>query len=863
MTDVTKQARSGRELAALLAAGVQTVWGAAILAAIATGVALPPVAYAATPALPAAVDGVVTLANQNYVLTEADDLTGITEFKTTGGWLVFDISENESLDVPAKITGTGGVEKRGLGRLNLTCNIGNTDYKTTRGLHAVAGELHLPMKGAGEPEFGIINIDKDAIVFVSGHNTYPNVRTLFTDLTGSGLLTNGWNAAQVLQQAQGTTSTNFSGVIGGTFNNFWIYPSSKVHLTNTNNTFTVVGSVPGFGKLYLTKIGYDGNDTSSMGHTTWFDLGANGGDNTAGLYFMGTNGETTVKKLCFSPWSGGSTSKKSILDAGSVGGLVWNGEFAFTKVSMVWAILQGEGPITNVFGGTMTESAGSSYLEKRGASTWLIKGRNSRKGVVDVKEGTLQFESLRDKGRTSSLGLSSFTHSAYHGAIDNSRAVPYAFVLGGGAKGESTLECVGWEGNSVENQASDRPLVLAGAGRLKTTCPQPFAIQGVSTIAASPCTLVLDGTNTASAIIDATNGVSALSIAKEGPGTWVLRGEQSFSGSLAVKEGTLVVEAPEVPYSWYKFTMKTVNSYYSKNSDSCRVTHEFALYDADGVRRNKDLVSNTSQIPTALSPGEATVAADQIPGYYNWAFTDASFKLSRMFDDNDGTASYLAGRRNGTSEDYWISVVMRLPADSPEITSFDMISTGGNWNTGTRRTVAYSVSGSTDGRIWDVLSEQTTNETARFTSGWYSNGDAFTANEVRRLPYKGIAIAPHRAVPATAQLANVSNVTVASGATLEARGTVTLNTLSVDASGAGNGTVRGFAFASAGVLDVKGLSSFGGRLDVPFAFEDCMGLANISKWTLKINGATTRKYGVLASPTGVSLFSQGTVIIIR
>jgi hypothetical protein len=104
---------------------------------------------------------------------------------------------------------------------------------------------------------------------------------------------------------------------------------------------------------------------------------------------------------------------------------------------------------------------------------------------------------------------------------------------------------------------------------------------------------------------------------------------------------------------------------------------------------------------------------------------------------------------------------------------------------------------------------------------------------------------------------------VAAGATLEALGDVELKTLSVDASGAGNGTVRGFAFASAGVLDVTGPASFGGRLDVPFAFEDCTGLENISKWTLKIDGATTRKYGVVASPTGVSLFSQGTIIVIR
>ncbi len=823
--------------------------------------------HAATPVLPAAVDGVVTLANQDYVLTEADDLTGITEFKTTGGWLVFDISENASMDVSAKVTGTGGLEKRGLGTLNLTCNLSNTDYLTTRGLHAVAGELHLPKKGSGEPQFGPINIDQDAIVFVSGHDTYPDVRTLFSNLTGSGLLTNGWNAAQILQQAQNTTSTNFSGVIGGKFNRIWIYPSASLHLTNTNSTFTVLGgstfeSNPGFGKLYVTKIGYDENELSSVGRTKAFTLGPNGGDNISGLYFMGTNGETTVKSLNFAPWSQVAATKKCVFDAGA-GGITWNGNFTFTKQPMVHAVLQGDGAPTNVFGGAMSESSGSSYLEKRGAGTWFVKGNNGRKGVTDVKEGTFQFETLRDKGRQCSLGTSLLTHAAYCGAVDASRAVPYAFVLGGGAKGEATLECVGRDGNSVENQASDRPLVLAGAGRLKTTCPQPFALQGVSTIAATPCTLTLDGTNTASALIDVTNGTSTLSIAKDGAGTWILRGEQGFSGSLAVNEGTLVVEAPETPYTWYKLTIKTVNSFYTPGAtDSCRVTYEFALYDANGIRRNKGLVSNTSQIPTALSPGQATVAADQIPNYYSWAFSNSTFLLSNMFDDNGGTASYLAGPNNGTSEWNWISVVMRLPAESPEITSFDMVSSQVS-SAGTRRTVAYSVSGSTDGHIWDVLSEQTTNETARFTSGWYSNGEAFSANAVRQLPEKGIAIAPHRVVPAGAQLANVSSVTVASGATLEARGAVMLNTLSVDATAAGNGTVRGFSFAPVGVLDVTGISSFSGRLDVPFTFENCNGLENVAKWTLKLDGAPTAKYRAFVSPTGVSIVSRGVIIVFR
>ena len=73
-------------------------------------------ARGATPALPDPVNGVVTLENRDYVITENDDLTGITSFQTTGGWLVFDISQG-SFDVDAAIKGTGGIRKEGEGAL--------------------------------------------------------------------------------------------------------------------------------------------------------------------------------------------------------------------------------------------------------------------------------------------------------------------------------------------------------------------------------------------------------------------------------------------------------------------------------------------------------------------------------------------------------------------------------------------------------------------------------------------------------------------------------------------------------------------------------------------------------------------------
>ena len=319
----------------------------------------------ATPALPAPdANGVVTLANQDYVITEADDLTGITKFQTTGGWLVFDISQG-SFNVDAAIKGTGGIEKRGEGALYLNSSVVN-NYQTSRGLHAVAGELHLPKADSGEHNFGEINIDKDAIVFVVGSDSTDSIRTLFTNLTGSGTLTNGWGKAQIIEQVQNTISTNFSGVIGGRIAQIWVYPSSELHLTGTNSTFTCAGSMPGFGRMYVSKIGYDASDPSSAGVGTVFTLGPNGGDTIAGLYYTGPGGETTTKQVNIQPWHA-TVTQKCVLDAGA-GGIVWNGNFTFSRQPMSYFILQGDGAPTNVFGGTVTDQSRARSSSRRYAS---------------------------------------------------------------------------------------------------------------------------------------------------------------------------------------------------------------------------------------------------------------------------------------------------------------------------------------------------------------------------------------------------------------------------------------------------------------------------------------------------------------
>ncbi|MBO7687797.1 MAG: hypothetical protein J6V72_15510, partial [Kiritimatiellae bacterium] len=110
---------------------------------------------------------------------------------------------------------------------------------------------------------------------------------------------------------------------------------------------------------------------------------------------------------------------------------------------------------------------------------------------------------------------------------------------------------------------------------------------------------------------------------------------------------------------------------------------------------------------------------------------------------------------------------------------------------------------------------------------------------------------------------HVSGVSVAPDADLEAKGPVVLKTLTADASGAGNGMVKGFAFASAGTLRVTGLGATAGRCEIPMAFEGCTGLENVSKWTLLFNGAPAKNYCAKATAEGIVLMANGTMLIMR
>ena len=136
-------------------------------------------ANAATPPLPDAVNGVVTLAGE-YTLTEADaaSVTNVTQFTLSGSSskIIFDLSEGASFHVAALIGGAGKIVKRGKGALYLDNNSVNTAYKVTSGLLIEDGEVHLPEHPSiyKTSDHYAIQLNAPGVLFMTGSDTNNN-----------------------------------------------------------------------------------------------------------------------------------------------------------------------------------------------------------------------------------------------------------------------------------------------------------------------------------------------------------------------------------------------------------------------------------------------------------------------------------------------------------------------------------------------------------------------------------------------------------------------------------------------------------------------------------------------------------------
>ncbi len=698
-----------------------------------------------------------------------------------------------------KTAGVGTLVKDGAGRLQWEAR-SQTHYA-----HAATivnnGVIALGSSATwlGDFNFGTFTVNAPATL-----ETLVNGSSQFASLWGDGTLTN--RSASSYQLRIMTGPCEFSGRILGTIR---YYSQGAVALTGTNSLFSgnfAIHSSGGPGITGVKKIGMKGQP-SSIGIATQVDIRENGGT----LQYLGT-GETTDKDFLLYP-----SGTRAVIDGGLYGGVTFNGSWNTSGGKLVRLAITGANAAPCVFNGTYNEHTQngtnySTYVAKEGSGTWIFKHHASRsnRGVVDVRNGTLQFESIAEVGQVCSLGRSDLLFADVINANTNGFGVPYAFSLGS-ATTVGTLEYIGANAATC----GSRKLVLQGNGRLKSDSASLKFSGGIQSLTAGGKTLFIAGaaTNTLGPVSD---GAGTVGVTKEGAGTWILPVTNTFSGPLEVKAGQMILD--KRGYAYYRFNMLQ-RCYGVLTGDTNVEFTELALYSADGVRRNLNLVKNGTNNLAGLAPGQFCPMGNY-PTY-------PSRNDINLFDGI--ISSQWTVNTYGFLPNTPVSLVMRLAEGTPTITGYDLQ----YWNADTNRYLSgWSVEGSRDGSTWDTLhNAMSFVPVPPATLGgsikwWYSTGTMTPGN--------GFGVADGRLI--TSQLKADVQVSVAAGATLTLLGGAEpLSALSVDYD-AGGGTINELSLAQAGRIDLTGTSIQGLNFAVPLTIGALTNPEALKNWSLYING---------------------------
>ncbi|TPI99681.1 autotransporter outer membrane beta-barrel domain-containing protein [Mesorhizobium sp. B2-8-1] len=297
----------------------------------------------------------------------------------------------------------------------------------------------------------------------------------------------------------------------------------------------LVKSGPGGQTLSGCSSSYDGSTTISGGVLAVSCLNNGGvassiGDSGAAATNLVLNGGTLLYT-----GAGDSTDRQFTLGS-SGGGLDASGIGAINFTSTAAVALPGAGARTLTLSGTNianntlsaridNPSGATTALTKSGTGTWVLKNQTSTyTGVTSISGGVLAVDKLANGGQASSIGMS---------AKDASN-----LVVGSG----STLRYTG------SGDTTDRLFTLStGTSFIESSGTGAIVFSNTGSAAYTGLgnrTLALGGTNTGlntmgGTIVDGPGGVTTL--AKNDSGTWVLTGNNTFTGNTVVNDGNLII----------------------------------------------------------------------------------------------------------------------------------------------------------------------------------------------------------------------------------------------------------------------------------------------------------------------------------
>ena len=795
--------------------------------------------------------------------------------------IVFNLSEDHSSSpLGCSITGAGTIVKDGDGVLQFgtphnTVLVGNEgwyDYFTTNGIAINGGTLRFPQGSGDRSRFGHVVMAENTTLY-----TADGAESVVESLNGCGLVTNTATQARTLRIGNSPNTdakSTFRGTIAGKF--MALRTDGLVELLNEANTFA--------GGIQIVR-NADNKPKTDRGITGVAKLGKSGEASSAGvsdtiqirmggmLRYLGA-GEDCDKSL----YVFANAATPAAFDAGTDGSIRWSGKLDVTGSADGRVVFTGDNAGDCVWSGPAAQrnSAWTWYMAKEGSGTWRLAGNANRMndGAWAVREGTLKFDSLAEKGEVCALGLSTnLCTDAYRTSAASRQTVDYAVLLGSDAD-YPTLEYSG-PGTGV---STNRPLRLTGTGGIlaNNSATGTVSLNGIAAEDEGAKKLTLGGTNTTGNVAgNISDGAGTVSVEKTGSGVWRLEGNQTFSGSLDVKEGTLIVaETPtQYGYDYYKFTVEQT---YEPDRDQYLWIRRIALYDEDGVRIG---VNPTEDAPIEDEKDDKNFLTkwhfdgDLQPGHARWDMPSKFIYYSNnspaaaLSENDTALRTAMSGYIRSSTEKYWPSLVWRVPAGSKTATHVDIVQHRDTGESG--RVGIFTLYGSGDGISWSRLKRVDLTENTIEKGKWVSDGCAVTNNAVR--PGAGFALdkVGQSALPRDVAyniLQSVSGVSVSSGAVLKAEGDVTLSSITIDCS-VGNGTIDGFDFAQSGTVNLVNLATEG-TTSVPLTLanlpEGALDRLNAKgAWRVTVNGTPKGSLRVSFTGTAVGIYPLGFIISIR
>lgn len=826
--------------------------------------------------------------------------------------IVFNVTTNAEVKVPMsslKANGDlplrGTIEKNGTNELSFT-SISDDFLYGSQNQHADYYCERIKVNA------GILKIQStydstySQKIFILGELEVAENATLFPPqpgwiytrgLIGDGLVTNDCTIAGQLLRIQSGPFT-FGGVLAGG------YMTSGLQVTG-QQTFTGTESSMDFGTLFvdsgtqvtghvgLVSFGATRDSSGSIGRGD-LQFRSNGGR----ILYLGPGGETTSRQLYIQ----GNHCVPNTMDAGPNGGVTftgqWYGGTALAAFGGINLILDGSNTAECVLNNNIVDSVLKSEkdntnqwymqtrpfsLTKRGTGAWYAKSiARTFSGLVIVENGTLAFGSLAPAGTACSLGVATSLYctaaSVYEPfwGQDLATATPVGYAIRLGDPSDSTQEGTFEYRGTAAVDCSTRPIAVTGRGRLLSTGGE-FKFAGVSPFRDGENVLTLDGTRIDSVLRDVTNNVGNLSIVKKGTGTWMLAGNQSFTGDITVEEGALKLGAQ---YDYYVLNFRLVDTnapgYKSGSATKHIKMREFGLFSDDGERCNANLEWvgkewNDAFGIDSITPG--TVDYYTRPGAVHTGseHVNASYIPPDKLVDNDSSTFFFAVgpskmlNQNEFNSSQWLRVVMRLDDGAKTPTSLDLLPydyTGSGAKDPAYAPISWSVQGIVEGfdSVLTTLFETNGLTPSVYTDNkWFSNGDSFNTTA----SHTGFMFDPVPPGFAVLSLPTVRSLCVKTNAEFIVYGDTALSVSNLVVDVAGMGTVKGVSLASSGTVDLVGDFPANGCM-IPADLSGLDGYDSLAAgWAFTHNGGSMRKYSARFVGGGIAVNVKGFTFILR